>query len=67
MALIDLSGKLHTVAAGAQRQELKQALEDVANEFNKLGQGLTRQAAVRNFDTTELEALFQRVSELCGP
>lgn len=64
--LIDLSGKLRTDAAGAQKPELKQALEDVATELSTLGSGLTSLASLQNFDTARLEALAQRVSELCG-
>jgi hypothetical protein len=64
--LIDLAGKIRTDAAGAQKPELKQALEDVAKELDTLGGGLTSLTSLQNFDTARLEALAQRVSELCG-
>jgi soluble cytochrome b562 len=64
--LIDLASKLRTDAAAAQKPELKQALEDVATELSNLGGGLTSLTSLQNFDTGRLEALAQRVAEICG-
>jgi hypothetical protein len=64
--LVDLASKVRQDAAGAQKPELKQALEDVATELNSLGSGLTSLGSLQNFDTERLQGLAQRVSEICG-
>lgn len=64
--LVDLSNKVRQDASGAQKPQLKQALEDVAAELNSLGTGLTSIASLQNFDTGRLQLLGQRVSEICG-
>ncbi|HCT80146.1 MAG TPA: hypothetical protein DGT23_27000 [Micromonosporaceae bacterium] len=64
--LIDLAGKIRKDAEKAEKAELKTALEDVAKELESLGSSLTGITSLQNFDTQRLEALAQRVSELCG-
>jgi hypothetical protein len=64
--LITLSDDLNADAQSAENPEVKSALEDVANEFDKLGSSLTGLSSLQTFDTQRLEALSDRMSSLCG-
>ncbi len=64
--LLDLSAKLQTLANDVDNPNLKQALQDVATELNTLGSKLNGITSLQNFDTSRLETLAQRITQICG-
>jgi ABC-type transport system substrate-binding protein len=64
--LMDLSTDLKKDVEDVENPELASALTDVADELDNLGSSLDSLTALQNFDTTRLEELSDRVSEICG-
>ena len=64
--LVDVSGQLREDAANADDATLKGTVNDMAAEFESLGEQLTDLTGLQNFDTTELDALADRMGQLCG-
>jgi hypothetical protein len=63
--LVDVSGQLREDAANADDATLKDTVNDMAAEFESLGKQLTDLTGLQNFDTTELDALADRMGEHC--
>ncbi len=64
--LVDVSGQLREDAANADDAALKDTVNDMAAEFESLGEQLSDLTGLQNFDTTELDALADRMGQLCG-
>ena len=64
--LVDVSEQLREDAKNADDATLKQTVNDLAAEFESLGKQLTDLTGLQNFDTSELDALGDKMGQICG-